>query len=101
MHSQCALCVHCVPGRGPAYNRGVLGCLQAVSKRFYRYMKRGFQGWPESTDVGAFVNLYLIYAAPWWVAAVADALAANGRHDAGGGAAWSSLAVWGRSPCPS
>ena len=65
MHCQGALCLHCTRGLGPADSRGCLGCLQAVSKRFYRYMKRGFQGWPESTDIGAFVDLYLIYAAPW------------------------------------
>ena len=62
--SWCIICV-LYPRVGPCRRTCFFGCLQAVSKRFYRYMKRGFQGWPESTEVGAFVNLYLIYAAPW------------------------------------
>ena len=56
------VCVHGIHALGPADTEH---SLQAVSKRFYRYMKRGFQGWPESTEIGTFVNLYLIYAAPW------------------------------------
>ena len=65
MHYHGALCVRCAYGFGLADDSASHGRLQAVSKRFYRYMKRGFQGWPESTDIGAFVDLYLIYAAPW------------------------------------